>query len=225
MLFSVIFSNAAGPAAAGVLTELKLTADPANSSPSSFGGSLAATLNDGFAYDPMNPTGVLPDQIYDQIYNANGFHANAQNATSVNLSYTLTNGPLTLTGNLNVDFYGRSDFSFHYDRDNDIDIQLFNGDYATPVATLTGGAIPDAPPLHFRATVPLVSTTFDRLRVIGNDSADSRNYFTLMEIRANTQSTATGVIPEPTSMAIFAVGAGALGFGRRRSRTVLRTTR
>ena len=190
---------------------LNLTADPANSSPSFFGGNLGGTLNDPFAYDPANPTSPLPDQVYSS--NGDGFHAQQPAGTDAILSYTLTDGPLTLNGNVNFDLYGRNGF---VNRDNDIDIQLFNGDYVTPVAELTGLAISDTAPFFVRGTLPLSGTTFDRVRLVAGDSngGGNPNFFTLLELRANVEP-----VPEPTSLLVCGVGLGMLGVGVARRRT------
>ena len=149
-------------------TLISLTADAANSSSSGFSGSVAGTLSDGFSYDPLSPTAALPDQAYSS--NGDGFHASLGEGVQAILSYTLTSGIHTTTvtdPTIVVDLFGRDSFG---DRDDDVDVILFNGDYVTQVATVTGVSISDTSPYYARATFSglAVGTSFDRIRIIGN---------------------------------------------------------
>ena len=56
--FAALLASAALGHAA--LTNIPLTPDVANSDPSGFGGNMANTTSDSFAYDPDNPTANLP---------------------------------------------------------------------------------------------------------------------------------------------------------------------
>ena len=175
------------PAAFGAGVTLTLVSDPANSAASGFGGSVDATLSDGFAYDPTNPDDPLPQLAYS---GAAGYHGVGNNGAAHILSYTLDTAFTTSSEDetIVIDLYGR-DNACCGERDDDIDVHLFNGDYLTAIATVSGLTIDNAAVgIRVRASfddLP-VGTTFDRLQVAGNDTdADpDNNYFTLMEIRA-----------------------------------------
>ena len=190
---------------------LVLTADVANSDGSGFTGSLAGTLTDPFAYDIDNPTSPSPDQIYSS--NGDGFHGVGAGGSIVNLAYTVSTGSITLSGTepILIDLYGRD---IALDRDNDFDINLFDGN--SLVATAAGLAIPDDSDQHLRVTAadfgaPLTGVTFDGIRILARDSdgAGTPNWFTLMEIRVSAA-------PEPTSLALLVLG-GIIALRRRRA--------
>jgi hypothetical protein len=177
--------------AANAATALSLTLDVANSTAGSFSTSAADTLSDPFAYNPSNPTVVLPAQG-DWLSVTGGWHANLGGGT---LSYTLTVGAIT-TGATNstifFDLYGRT---ANLDRDNNYTVTLFNGNYATQVAQLTSQGVADASPYHNRSTFNLgTGVTFDRIQV-----TSSTNYFTVMEVRAAS-------VPEPSAALLGGLG-------------------
>ena len=163
------------------VAEVTMTADVANSSSSGYGGSILNTLNDPFAYDPADPTAVLPNQIWNA---SSGFHGSAAEGADVTLVYTLSGGAITpATGSIfAVDLYGRDMLN---DRCQDIDIHLYSGGYGgTLVASALGAAIPETAPFHARIQLSPTSA-FDTVVLVAHDTtAASGNAFTLMEIRA-----------------------------------------
>jgi hypothetical protein len=165
---------------AGV-TLLNLTGDAASSSASGWGGSIGVTLTDGFTYAPLSPTSPLPNQSWS---GSRGFHGDEANGVDVILNYTLTAGTHTTVAGeeIVVDLYGRNS---NEDRDDNVDVLLLNGGVAgATVASVTGVAIEGAH-RHARATLSGITagTQFDAIRVVGHDTAASKNLFTLMEMR------------------------------------------
>ncbi|MDF7822786.1 cadherin domain-containing protein [Pontiellaceae bacterium B12227] len=160
-----------------VASELTLTADVANSSPSGYSGSVANTVNDPFAYDSDAPVSALPEQTWDS---SAGYHASLGEGIDAVLVYQLAG----TAGDLVVDLYGRN-LAGAVERDNNIDIKLYSGGLGgTLVEQVTGLAIPDSAPYYARATLS-PAAAFDTLVVIGHDATSaSGNAFTLMEIRA-----------------------------------------
>ena len=175
------------PLAPGASTVLPLTPDSIASSPNAFGGSLEKTLNDPFVYDPASPADPLPNQIYNN--GSDGYHANLTEGFDALLSFTTD--PTTIdTDNtdLVIDLYGRIDLACCNDRDDDIDVQIFEGSFDTPIASVEGLSINNTGNGWVRATfdeLP-VGTSFDRIRVIGRDSGGgpTNNYFTPLEVRS-----------------------------------------
>jgi hypothetical protein len=194
---------------------IPLGIDQANSSGNAFGGSLEKTLDDGFAYNPNSPVSPLPNQVYNA--GSIGYHANLGEGEDAFLSYTTpsftTNATETV---IVVDLYGRVSLACCNDRDDNIDVQLFNGSFDSPIATVTGLAIDNDANGWARATFDTlpVGTTFDRLRIIGHDSGGgaSNNYFTLLETRASSLAQ----IPEPSSAALLSLCSGMLLLRRRK---------
>jgi hypothetical protein len=171
----------------GGVSPLLLVPDAANSSDNSFGGSLEKTLDDPFEYDANDPTSVLPDQVYNN--GSIGYHANLDQDIDAILSYTHTAVSIDADdADLIVDLYGRIDLDCCRDRDDNIDVQIFEGSYDTPIATVTGLMIDNAASGWIRATFDSlpIGTSIDRVRVIGHDSGggEANNYFTLLEIRS-----------------------------------------
>lgn len=170
-------------------------------------------MNDPFVYDVSNPTSPLPNRVYS---GAAAYHANLTEGVPAILSYTSTMTTTTSGESVVVvDLYGRENLGCCNDRDDNIDVQLFNGSYASPIATVTGLSIDNTADGWTRAifdSLP-VGTSFDRIRVIGNDSGGgaSNNYLTLLETRA-----ATTAIPEPSSTALLALCGGLLLRRKRR---------
>lgn len=178
-------------ASAATVVGLGLTLDAANTTTGSFGTNAADTLTDTFAYDPTNPTAALPFQG-DFLSVAGGWHANLGGGT---LSFTLTGGAI-MADTVYLDLYGRTNF---ITRDNNYTVTLFNGNYTTQVAQLTGQGVADAAPFFNRSTFNLgTAVTFDRIQV-----SSSTDYFTVMEVRA-------AAIPEPSAALLGGLGMIAL---------------
>lgn len=207
---AVIASLAMAAPTSHAATVLSLSGDPANSDGGAFGLVYANTLSDTFSYNPDTPTVPLPDQGSFSQANA-GFHADKSSGTHV-LSYTLSGGALTTTigtGTIYFDFYGRV---ANLNRDNNYTVTLYNGDYSTQVAQLTGQGVADAAPYFNRSTFNLgTGVTFDRIQVTAPaGTTDSEQFFTVMEVRAATAE----MIPEPSAALLG--GLGVLGLLRRR---------
>lgn len=174
-----------------------LSADTDNSSNSGFGGSVAATLDDPFLYDFTSPTATLPNQVFAT---GVGFHGSEPAGNIVTVSYTLPSYTTMAGDTIFFDLYGRTRTG--EDRDDDYDIVLYNGDYSTPLVTISSQGIADVAPYHLRSTTSLPGgTTFDRFQIIARDSngLGDANLFTLLEIRAG----AIAGVPEPSSLFVL----------------------
>lgn len=191
-------------------TVIGLNADSANSTGNAFGGTIEKTLNDPFAYDPASPNSPLPNRIYNS--GSIGYHANLAEGVDAIVSYTTASIIATSASEpvVVVDLYGRVDNACCNDRDDDIDVQLFNGSFSSPIASVTGISLDNSGDGWGRATFDTLpeGTTFDRIRIIGHDSGGgaNNNYFTLLETRAAT----IAAVPEPSSLGLLALGATAL---------------
>lgn len=199
---------------------LSVSADAANSSASILGGSVAGTLNDPFAYDLTDPTGVPLDQEFTTAAN-DGFLGNGAVGSTVVLSYMLDSAYITESGDIVFfDLYGE-DSNAVDPQDNDFDILLFNGDYSTQVGSILMQGIPDDPSLFFhnRSTLSLADgTTFDRFQISARDADpdDDGNRFRLMELRMGVLS----AIPEPSGLLLVSVLLAGHSLRRRRTNEV-----
>jgi len=213
LILRAILSSVAIATSAQAAVTLSLLADTANSDSGAFGGSLAATLNDGFAYDPDSPTSSLPDQVFD---GGDGFHADKNSGTHT-LSYTLAGGALTTdstNSNMLFDFYGRNS---NLGRDNNYTISLYNGDYTVGnlISQQTGQGVANVSPYHNRTTLAVgEAVTFDRIQITSLAGGGDLQYFTVMEVRAATEPGVAA--PEPSSTALLGLGGLALIIRRRR---------
>ncbi len=153
---------------------LPLSGDASQTTPEynrSAADALLSTLNDPFAYDPASPTSPLPFQTINT--NADALKGyNGQEVPPITVAYTFGGA----SDGLFFDLYGRDNCCF--ERDNDLTMELFNGDWTTPVSTTTGFAVSDSAPYAGRFT-PSSSIVADRIRITGPA------FFTLMEIRGN----------------------------------------
>jgi hypothetical protein len=210
---AVIASLALAASTSHAATVLPITLDSANSYTGGF-SALADTVNDPFLYDPNSPTSPAPVQGSDSSVTG-GWHGNFIGAQHL-ISYLVTGGLTTTaaTSTIYFDFYGRTNIGNPANvailtRDNNYTVTLFNGNYTTQVAQLTGQGVADAAPYFNRSTFTLgAGVTFDRIQLTSPVTADSNTqFFTVMEVRAAT-------VPE-TSSALLC-GLGALGLLRRR---------
>jgi hypothetical protein len=163
---------------------IPVTIDAGNSSQAYHGSSVSNLTTDGFAYDVLNPTGASPVQVWGA---ASAYHANEPGAADVYLSFLL-DAPVTTdawTTSAVADLWGREPSGGWTNRDDNIDVVLYNGDYITPVATVSGLAIPNPPDAYVRGTFNLAEgVTFDRFQIVGHESAGAaNNAFTLFEVR------------------------------------------
>lgn len=159
---------------------ITLVEDVANSSEAFYGTSVAALLTDPFAYTPLDPTAALP-----ALAHSDGFHGNNADGSDVVLSFTLADPYTTVANNpvIVADLWGRNS---NQNRDDDLDVILYNGDYSTPVGSVMGAGIADGVAPYGRASINTlaVGTTFDRIQVIGhNSSGAAANPFTVTELR------------------------------------------
>ncbi|MDB4353847.1 PEP-CTERM sorting domain-containing protein [Akkermansiaceae bacterium] len=168
-----------------------------------------STINDPFAYDPLNPTTVSPATGFSDNPEANSFHGGGfgSRAGIVDLHY---NVPHTITGNAAesvfvIDLWGRSGNAGSEGRDDNFAIQILDASGAS-LASLSGVSIPNSPETQFlRASVTLpVGTAIDRVLI---ESPVSN--FTLAEVRF-------AAVPEPSQTLL--IGLAGLGFMSRRRR-------
>jgi hypothetical protein len=211
---AVIASLAISASTSHAATILPITLDAANSYTGGF-SALADTVNDPFSYNPDSPTSPAPVQGSDSSVTG-GWHGNLGSGQHL-ISYLVTGGITTsnATSSVFFDFYGRTNIGNPANvnilvRDNDYTVTLFNGNYTTQVAQLTGQSVADAAPYFNRSTFNLgAGVTFDRIQLTSAITAPAGEtpFFTVMEVRAAT-------VPE-TSSALLC-GLGALGLLRRR---------
>ncbi|MDF7806991.1 PKD domain-containing protein [Pontiellaceae bacterium B12219] len=177
-------STAVGISATHLTEVFELISDTANSSTPDYGTDQDFLLNDTFDYNPNNPTATLPNSLAYQ----DGFHGNEAATVDVLISFLLegSNTYTTAAGNpvIVIDMWGRNS---NKDRDENIDVQLFNGSYdaSNMVGFVNGVRVDDSSNLG-RATINTlpVGTTFDRVRIVGHNSTTRpNNPFTLTEVR------------------------------------------
>lgn len=193
-------------------TVIALTADTGNSTAGAFGGLVTGTVNQTtFAYDPLTLGTPLPDQVFDG--NNDGYHGNLTTGTHT-LSYTLTDGPYTITIENPVivfDFFGRRGEAGAVGRDDNYTVTLYNGDYSTMISQIAGQGVSGSTndPNYNRTSFNLPEgVTFDRVQITTPaGTSDSQRYFTVMEVRL-------AAIPEPSAALLG--GLGLLALLRRR---------
>ncbi len=140
---------------------------------SGYGGSIAKTLDDLFAYDVYEPTLVRPAQGTA----SNGFHANNKTSGSF-LYYEVPEGVAVASGlKLVMDLYGRSKNALTH-RDNGMEIYLLAGGAdGIVIDSLHNADIADSSPYHSRFSFDY-TRAFDTVLIYGPDAN-----FTLMELR------------------------------------------
>ena len=198
---ALLASTALGHSA---LTQIALTADLANSQASGFGGSMANTTSDPFAFDPNDPTAVLPATDWSP---ATHFHGNGGNPIVYWGFEVITWGE---GSDLQFDFYGRTNCC--PDRDNNYDIALLSGGPGgTVIQQVLGNNAPDAgnPANYLRTDLGAglaAGQSFDTVRIVGNNPN-----FSIAEVRLSGS-----IIPEPSTSALFGLATIGLFLRRRR---------
>ena len=156
------------------LTSIPLTPDLLASSPSGFGGSMANTTSDPFAYNPNDPFGTLPTTIWSP---ATHYHGPGSNPT---LYWTFEEITWGSGSDLRLDFYGRNGCC--PDRDNNFEVALLEGGpNGRVVGEVLGNNAPDNDSNRLRINLGAVLTpgdSFDTVRIIGNNVN-----FTIAEVR------------------------------------------
>ena len=198
---ALLASTALGHSA---LTQIALTADLANSQASGFGGSMANTTSDPFAFDPNDPTAALPATNWSP---ATHFHGNGGNPIVYWGFEVITWGE---GSDLQFDFYGRT--ACCPDRDNNYDIALLSGGPGgTVIQEVLGNNAPDAgnPANYLRTDLGAglaAGQSFDTVRIVGNNPN-----FSIAEVRLSGS-----IIPEPSTSALFGLATIGLFLRRRR---------
>ncbi|MDB4265415.1 right-handed parallel beta-helix repeat-containing protein, partial [bacterium] len=164
---------------------IALTPDVDGSTTARF-GSLEATVNDPFLYDPTNPTSPLPELSFSTS-NGSGFHAQELNGGDVTLIYTLdytASGGL-LRDRFVVDLWGRQETNgIILSRDDDFDVEIFSGEDSLGKFTNLGI---DSSTFHTRVDFGLLPAgiTLTEIVITARKSpGEDENNFTLQEIRA-----------------------------------------
>ena len=156
------------------LTSIPLTPDLLASSPSGFGGNMANTTNDLFAYNPNDPFGTLPTTIWSP---ATHYHGPGSNPT---LYWTFEEITWGSSSDLRFDFYGRNGCC--PDRDNNFDVALLEGGpNGRVVGEVLGNNAPDNDSNRLRINLGAVLTPgdrFDTVRLVGNNGN-----FAIAEVR------------------------------------------
>jgi len=201
--FAALLASAALGHAA--LTNISLTPDVANSTPSAHGGNLVNTTSDSFAYDPDNPTSSLPSTNW-----SGATHYHGPGAGNPTVYWGLEEITWGAGSDLQFDFYGRTGCC--PDRDNNYAIALLTGGPdGTVVHEVSGNNAPDAgnPANYLRTDMGAglaVGESFDTIRIQGNNGN-----FTIAEVRL-----AGSIVPEPSTSALFGLSAIGLFLRRRR---------
>ena len=183
----------AGFSHAAVAT-IPMIVDNSQTTPQGWGGSPAGTLSDPFAYDPSDPTSVSPVQVYS---GGLGFHSN-NNTSTHSIGYQFSGGAQK---QISLDIWGRS-AAAEVSRHQNLTVELFNGNWTTPVHTTTGfNGVSGAPDYYGRFVAP-ADVQADRAKI----TKPAGDYFVFMEARGVT---AAGPVPVAlqTPTATFVRGA------------------
>ncbi len=205
--FAALLASAALGHAA--LTNIPLTPDVANSDPSGFGGNMANTTSDSFAYDPDNPTANLPATNWSP---ATHFHGSTINPT---LYWGLEEITWGAGSDLQFDFYGRTGCC--PERDNNYGIALLTGGPGgTVIHEVLGNNAPDGgnPANYLRTDLGaglVAGQSFDTVRIQPRIPNNNNNNFAVAEVRL-----AGSIVPEPSASALFGLAAIGLFLRRRR---------
>ena len=167
-------------------------------------GALAGAINDGFAYDPDNPTSPFPDVSWPATGGA--FHGTTSEFAVIAYDFDGT------YDNIFVDLYGRDDLGAGLgcclDRDDSFDVQLWlGGELQETIAGSIDGTF------HDRVSAS-PGTLADSIRFV--DTAASPNSLTIMELRVNGTEPAPTPTPIPASgpvgLSLLVAALGMAGF-------------
>lgn len=212
---SLIFSLGALLAvtsAAQSATIITMTGDAAASSAPGFSTNIIGTTNDGFAYDPLNPTSVNPALAFNNSLPAT-YHGAEPAGGTITMAYTLNHVVTAGEPVIVFDIWGRAGNTAWEDRDDDFDVEIFDAGGAS-LGSVAGLAIADSPAVQYaRASFGALAagTTIADLVITARDSepASGINNFTVQEVRL-------AAIPEPSSGLL--AGLAGLGLILRRRR-------
>ena len=166
-----------------------LTPDDVNTTEPRFEAQTAAdVLNDPFAYDPADPTSVLPANVWGD---PNTFYHGPDDAAAT-IAFDVTDG---VYANLFVDLYGRAGCCF--DRDDNLNIEFYLGGELQETVSVSV----DDTTLHGRATAS-PDTQADAIWIVDTGSVFST---TLAEIRVNGEAVVVAAAPVITPSAAFAI--------------------
>ncbi len=175
---------------------IPLTNDPFQSDAAWFGTTLSGPLNDSFAYDPEDPNSALPQGDYTvdptDLWHSPDGQSNQQYAVLFDGVYS----------EIHIDFYPRTDDPGAYNRDDSLTFRFYNGDWTTPVETITGVFIDNTAGATGIDALP--ATEADRFLI-----TTAPVNWSIAELRA------TGV-PEPSVPLISSLAALGVGLRRRR---------
>jgi len=181
------------PALHGV-TILSLTGDVTNTTASLGSSSVVNTLNDTFAYDPLDPTSATPNLIFS---NGVAFHAAGAPVTvAYDLNHTIVAGEI----NFVFDVWGRDGVTNAFSRDDAFTVSIFDGTTLLDTQNGSIGNVTFHDRIDFGNLAP--GTVIDGIEInstVGNVA--------FQEVRA-------AVIPEPSAALLGCLGL--LGLLRRR---------
>jgi len=150
---------------------IPMSVDGSQTSAQGYGGSAAGTLSDPFAYNPDGPTSASPDQVFN---GSDGYHS-ANNVGPNTIGYVFAGGSRT---GVSLDIWGRI-APTEVGRHQNLTIDLYNGDWITPVHTTTGFNGVGGPTQYYGRFAAPPDVTADRAKI-----TKSGDWFVFMEARA-----------------------------------------